>query len=121
MKVSSFSDAHAAISEVYVEALKAFGSVGMADAFREVVEAAVQPYKISQFLEICYALRDVLPQQVIDVSVSVGSFAAKNGFYGLANGDRGNLMVAVLKGESVLEVPDPSPTFARPLEPSVET
>lgn len=113
MEVTSFSDATGLIFDVYAEASAAFEAIDMSDKFREVVTATVQPEKVSQFLELCYACRDDLPASVKAAAADIGTFAAANSFYGLGEDQRGTKMVSILRGGSVEDAPEPSARFAR--------
>lgn len=111
MQVTSFADADQLILTTYAAAAAAFTTLDKLELYQSVVTATTHPEKVSQFLELCYAQREHLPQNVLDAAADVGAFATTMGFYGLGQDERGIKMVSALRGEEVQDLPEPVERF----------
>ena len=94
------------------------------DELRERIRGRLLGSKVDlicQTAEDLYANREGLPGEALDLGAGLATYAASEGFHGLAVADRGPRMAAVMRGQEVAQEPEARAEYLpqpEPAEPS---
>jgi hypothetical protein len=122
MPATDFQSANLAIVQAYAAMRAKLGEDAQAN-LDSIVGETVPPAKVANFFELAYAQADKLDDATKATAADVGHFAWSMGFYGLADNQRGQLMEAVLRGQTLpsgATAPDPKPEYSEAPAPAVD-
>ena len=110
--------ANAAIFDIVITLLPlaAAGNVRpeVVDRIREVGLSPIIPEATSSAVEIVYAQKDELPEEVKSLAADLCQYVTTMLWYGFGQNQKGLKIMQVLRGETVEDAPAPNPQFVVP-------
>lgn len=108
MKIESFADVNLATMQVFASDRAGLGE-DTQKHFDRVVTSPIAPEVAAHFGEVIYAHQEGFSNDSKALAADVCDWATSQGFYGLRENNRGQLIASVLRGENVPEAQRPVP------------